>query len=176
MNDHTAPLPDGITFAQFHEALAAGKLRIKLIKDRHPELKGYLALGSQNEQTEADNDLPRMIEEFPDLFHDSVIKTRAKNHVCNLRIAEKSYENAKLGQRSKISEVIKVLKEGIQDISRNLVVNGNCRIEIRFRHLDYALIWKLQSDEGVDRDLTPQTRASIRIVLGTLSRFAHVQP
>jgi hypothetical protein len=33
------------------------------------------------------------------------------------------------------------------------------------------LVWKLQADELVDRNLTPQTKASIRIVLGTLAHF-----
>jgi hypothetical protein len=46
------------------------------------------------------------------------------------------------------------------------------RVELRFDHLDYALIARLQADELVDRELTPQTRASIRIVLGTLAAFA----
>jgi hypothetical protein len=35
----------------------------------------------------------------------------------------------------------------------------------------HELIRQLQSDEMVDRELTPQTRASIRIVLGSLSSF-----
>ena len=35
-----------------------------------------------------------------------------------------------------------------------------------------ALIRQLQSDELVDRELTPQTAASIRIGLATLSAFA----
>jgi hypothetical protein len=43
------------------------------------------------------------------------------------------------------------------------------QVEIRFDSLNYELIHVLQTDELVDRQLTPQTRASIRIVLGTLS-------
>ena len=42
-------------------------------------------------------------------------------------------------------------------------------LELRFRKLDYPLIWKLQTDPLVDTNLTPQTQASIRIVLGTLA-------
>lgn len=37
--------------------------------------------------------------------------------------------------------------------------------------LEYALIAHLQADDLVDRELTPQTRASIRIVLGSLAAF-----
>lgn len=42
----------------------------------------------------------------------------------------------------------------------------------RFDHLDHVIKARLQSDELVDRDLTLQTRASIRIVLGRLADFA----
>jgi hypothetical protein len=45
-------------------------------------------------------------------------------------------------------------------------------VEIRFNDLTYDLVWKLQKDDLVDRDLTPQTKASICIVLGTLAQFA----
>lgn len=47
-----------------------------------------------------------------------------------------------------------------------------CQVELRFHELKFDLIWKLQVDDCVDRDLTPQTRASIRIVLGTLASLS----
>jgi len=49
--------------------------------------------------------------------------------------------------------------------------NEKTQIEIRFKDLNYELIWKLQADDLIDRNLTPQTKASIQIVLGTLARF-----
>lgn len=53
-----------------------------------------------------------------------------------------------------------------------LKFDGSVQVELRFHDLDYDLIWKLQSDDLVDRELTLRTRASIRIVLGTVSRFS----
>ena len=47
-----------------------------------------------------------------------------------------------------------------------------CQVEIRFNDLNYNLVWKLQVDDLIDRNLTPQTKASIQIVLGTLAHFA----
>ena len=44
-----------------------------------------------------------------------------------------------------------------------------------FQSLDYELIWKLQIDELVDVCRTPQTKASIKIVLGTLWGFGSVK-
>lgn len=57
------------------------------------------------------------------------------------------------------------------EFAETLEFDGVTEVEIRFSNLDYDLIWKLQADELVDRKLTPQTKASIRIVIGTLSGF-----
>jgi len=49
--------------------------------------------------------------------------------------------------------------------------DGQAQVEIRFNDLKFDLVWKLQADDLVDRNLTPQTKASIQIVLGTLAQF-----
>ena len=51
--------------------------------------------------------------------------------------------------------------------------DGQSQVEMRFSELNYKLIWQLQTDELVDRQLTPQTKASIRIVLGKVEQFAN---
>lgn len=58
-----------------------------------------------------------------------------------------------------------------QELANDLEFDGESQVEVRFHHLDFELIGKLQTDDLADRDLTPQTKASIRIVLGTISRF-----
>ncbi|PIR20585.1 MAG: hypothetical protein COV45_05140 [Deltaproteobacteria bacterium CG11_big_fil_rev_8_21_14_0_20_47_16] len=50
----------------------------------------------------------------------------------------------------------------------DIVYLDNVCIELRFTSLAYELIWLLQKDPLVDRALTPQTHASIRIVIGTV--------
>jgi hypothetical protein len=64
------------------------------------------------------------------------------------------------------------LKDQFANLADELGYDGNCQVEVRFDAFEYELLWQLQSDELVDRALTPQTRASIRIVLGTISQFA----
>ena len=59
----------------------------------------------------------------------------------------------------------------LDQLAARLKYDAQCQIEIRFNDLNYDLAWKLQTDDLVDRDQTPQRKASIRIVLGTLSRF-----
>lgn len=67
---------------------------------------------------------------------------------------------------------VKEWKEQFESLSEPLEFNGCVQAEIRFNQLDYELIAKLQADDMIDRELTPQTRASISIVLGTLGHFA----
>ena len=70
-------------------------------------------------------------------------------------------------------------EKAIQPVIKALAARGRelrfvpeIQIEIRFHVLRYALVWALQSNPLVDRELTPQTRASIRIVLGTLDHLS----
>lgn len=176
MNGHTEPLRCGIPFAKLQDALTAGKLRFTQLKDRHPGLKGYLVLCAPSGQIDIDVDLPRMLEDLPDLFLDNAVKTQARDLVRELRLVEKKKDEAETEQRPALQKRIEVLNECIRNMSRNFAVNGSCPIEIRFHHLNYPLIWKLQADDLIDRELTPQSRASIRIVLGTLSRIANLSP
>ncbi len=60
----------------------------------------------------------------------------------------------------------------LNDILKQLDFDESCQVELRFNDLRFDLVSKLQLDELVDRDLTPQTKASICIVLGTLAKFA----
>ena len=70
----------------------------------------------------------------------------------------------------------KIWKARFEDLTLPLEFKASVQAELRFHNLDHSLIWKLQSDELIARHLTPQTKASIRIVLGTLSHFAGITP
>ena len=101
-----------------------------------------------------------MIAEFPALMVDG----HAKNLMLGflkVPLPEKSAETNKAEWAARF-----------QQLARDLEFDGNAQVTLVFHDLDYDLIWKLQADELVDSQLTPQTRASIRIVLGTLAHFA----
>jgi len=67
--------------------------------------------------------------------------------------------------------LVKQLTEKLDQLALRLRYDAQCQIEIRFSKLDYDLVWKLQVDDLVDRNLTVKSKASIRIILGTLSQF-----
>jgi len=71
-----------------------------------------------------------------------------------------------------LSEFPAMVAMAVEDGTHQCKYDGNTQVEIRFNDLKYDLIWKLQADNLVDRNLTPQTKASIQIVLGTLAQFA----
>jgi hypothetical protein len=63
----------------------------------------------------------------------------------------------------------KVWEDRFQKLAKALEFKVETQIEIRFKSLDYGLVWMLQADELVNRTLTSQSKASIRIVLETIS-------
>jgi hypothetical protein len=145
---------------QFHAAIKAAQERFSLIRKKHPGLKGYLVIALAGGQTGIGSSEKEILKECPTL----AVNNQAKaDLVAFLKIKEP--KDASDAEKKR-------LKEQYQHLAEALSFNGNHQVEIRFSSLSYELVWQLQSDELVDRDLTPQTQASIRIVLGTLSAFA----
>jgi hypothetical protein len=52
-------------------------------------------------------------------------------------------------------------------LKASLAIDRNCHFEFRFHHPAYDLLRNLQSEAAPDRTLTPQTKVSISIALGT---------
>lgn len=145
---------------RFHAAVKAAKDRFSQLKEKHPALKGYLVLSIPGKQAGIGSSPSEILDALPALIADDDAK-EAYAACLDQQLPKDASESQK--QRA---------KERQEELSRSLNYDGRVRVEIRFDHLDYALIDRLQSDELVDRELTPQTPASIRIVLGTLAAFA----
>lgn len=101
-----------------------------------------------------------MLKEFPNVLMDGGEKTRMLDL---LKIPQSNDASAAEKER---------WQKQFQRLAEDLRYDGNTRLELRFKDLDYDLVWKLQNDDMVNRDLTPRTKASIRIVLGTIHHFA----
>lgn len=97
-----------------------------------------------------------------------VIDDAAKASLLNLRSRQSETKTGPAAERR--------MKDQMEHLASQLTYDDKCQVEIRFNDLNYNLVWKLRADDDlVDRNLTPQTRASIRIVLGTLARFDETQ-
>ncbi len=148
--------------SQLQNAVSAAQQRFALIQQKYPNLKAYLVLSSPIGQTKIENTPVQILSEFPGLIIDDKFKAGV------LRLLEL------MESKEKDDPKRKRLQKQTEQIAGKLKFNCDetCQVEIRFHDLNYDLIWQLQADELVDQSLTPQTKASIRIVLGTLINFA----
>lgn len=161
---------------QLKSALAEANRRFRLLAEKHPDLGGpidalqkkrkapiaYLVFSSNRGQAEIGSSPAKILEEFAAMVVESQAKASAMPIVARLKDLKDV-----TGAAPEISQLRKLL----EPIAAQLEYDPQSQIELRFHHLNYELIWKLQSDDLVDRKLTPQTKASIRIVLGTLAEF-----
>lgn len=148
-----------LNYDQLQVAVAAARRQFELLKKKYPNLKAHLVLSSPGGQIEIDSSPAHILDHFPAMIMDDANKAQALklNEPLKLEIATGA-EAAHL-------------KKQLDQLSPKFKYDGTCQIEIRGSDLKYDLIWKLQTDDLVDRRLTPQTKASIRIVLGTLAHF-----
>ena len=151
-----------LNYEQLQAAANAAGQHFKLIRQKYPAIKAYLVYSSTAGQVVLGSAPAQILDEFPAMIFDDANKTRA----------------LPLLERSKIdslpaSEKMRVNEE-LANIGRRFEFEGQCQVELRFSELNYKLIWQLQTDELVDRELTPQTKASIRIVLGTVEQISRL--
>lgn len=149
-----------LDFDQLQTATAGANRHFALIRKKYPELRMYLVLSLPSGQVRIGSSPKEILKELPAL----VVNNAAKALIFDLL---KTPESKDASDAEK-----KRLKEQFENLAAELSYDGNCQVEIRFDAFEYESLWQLQSDELVDRALTPQTRASIRIVLGTISQFA----
>jgi len=147
---------------QLQVAIAESIRHFSLIRKKYPDLKAYLVLSLLGRQTNIDSSPEDILYEFPGLVIDDENKTRMQDFLREPRPKQSEKKEREQWEKK------------LQELSLKLKYVGKIQVEIRFKELKYELIWKLQADDLVNRDLTPQTKASIRIVLGTLSHFSRI--
>lgn len=145
--------------AQLQNAVAAANRQFSLIRKKYPGLKAYLVFSLPGEQVKIGSSPQDILEEFPSMVADTAAKSRML-HFLKEPLPEKPTDAQQ-----------KQWEKRFHELSEDLEYDGNVRVEIRFHNLNYELIWKLQSDDLVNRELTPQTKASIRIVMGRIAGF-----
>ena len=102
-----------------------------------------------------------------------IVDSRQKEKTVTLVQSIVSLEKEKkdnVNAKETVAEKIKQLKNDLSQMIDELVLRDDTFVEIRFdeKKVNLPLIYELQKDELVSRMHTPQTKASIRIVLGTL--------
>ena len=135
----------------------------KKLKDKYQSLFGYLVFSSPRGQCELTTDLAKILNSFPKMIADC--KQKDKGLQLLQKINDIEAENKKSSANAKS---IEKLRQQLDEIANNLEVHEDTFVEIRFKGIDYNMLTELQKDELVSQEHTPQTKASIRIVLGTI--------
>ncbi|CAN5742503.1 hypothetical protein BH11VER1_BH11VER1_09020 [soil metagenome] len=152
-----------LTHSQLQIAISRAKRHFAKIQIKYPELKAYLVLSLAEGQVAIDSSPLEILKEFPAMILDD----SAKGNLLH-RLKKPNPDASSDVEKAR-------LKEQLNDLIRILKYHEKCQFEIRFHDLKYDLVWKLQVDDLINRGLTPQTRASIRIVLGTLAYFVEIE-
>jgi hypothetical protein len=119
----------------------------KQIKAKYPKADGKLHLAFKGEFVGLNESFGSIIKNNHYVFAESEAKEKA-------RALFKANKDAP--------------EEEFKKILQNAPLNSHCEISVIWGDLDYDLIAQLQIEPLVDQNLTPKTRASIRIVLGVI--------
>jgi len=151
-----------LNLIQLQTAVASAKRQFDLIRKKHPQMKAFLVISLPGGQTEIDSTPAQILGSFPLM----VVNDSNKGAALNLL-----HRHEKLELEAKTGQELRLMRDQFEQLLSQLRYDETCQVEIRFNDLIFDLVWKLQLDDLVNRDLTPRTKASICIVLGTLAQF-----
>lgn len=149
-------------------AVKAAKQILKSLSEKYEsgglfkELKPWLVFSSRLGQVEIDASFEKQITEFPEMFVDDTSKAAA------LEILKK----IKASQRGSGGKELQTLSTQLAKLKSDVSYLADVTIALRFTSLVFELIWLLQRDPLVDRNLTPTRKASIRVVIGTIGNLS----
>ena len=144
----------------------ANKL-FKKIMPRYDKLKGYLVFSSTTGQCNITTDPIEILRQFPEMVEDSDNKKFGLKLIEQISLLEKDKKDVSQSTRDKIEK----LSRDLNKFKDSVVVRKETFIEIRFSQHTLEQIFEMQKDPLVSQIYTPQSRASIRIVLGTLDEI-----
>ena len=148
-------------------AVKHAKVLFKKIMDKYDQLGGYLVLSSETDQCNISDDPTIILKILPDLIEDS----ENKKFVLDLieQISQLEKDKQAISQTS-LNKLAKLTKD-LNTFKDNLIVKKDTFVEIRFSKQNLEQIFEMQKDPLVSQEHTPQSRASIRIVLGPLEEL-----
>ena len=148
-------------------AVATAEQALKQIRGEFPGLKPYLVFSSPHGQALVGNSLAGILLEYPAMCMDTPALGEAKELVRALERLQINPSSSQDPAKDRLR-----LEHRLAALEPDIVFGDDVQVELRFESLKYEQIFALQSHALVDRERTPQTRASIRIVLGTLKELS----
>jgi len=135
-------------------------------------MEGYLVLSSMYGQCKLTDDPLEILINFPAMISESEYKDKVSKLRETVQDLETQLKYASPGKMKKeIQEKIKKASLNLNANLNKIEFKGDTFIEIRFEKPILDLIFELKRDPLVSQVHTPQSQASIRIVLGTLEEL-----
>lgn len=153
-----------IPHEQLVQVVANAESRLAALREKHPKLGAYLVFFLRGDQIGIRSTGSEILKAIPKMILDGPPKAGLKTH-----LKKKPKKDAK-------ESVQEAWREKLEELEKQLTYNPEGRVELRFPNLNYEIIDQLRTDPLVDQGLTPQTRASIRIVLGSLEGLLASNP
>jgi hypothetical protein len=159
---------------ELRAAVVAAEQIEKAIKQKYPSYRGWLVLSTPCGQVEAGASVEEILKTFPAMILDDAHKAECREIRAAIERLEAEADTVRepspqAAAKAKLEELRRRLTVTAQELEFDPAV----QVEIRFKELKYEeVVWPLQQDPLVDRLRTPQTRASIRIVIGTIGELA----
>ena len=145
---------------QLGQVVANAEDRLAALREKYPKLKAYLVFFLRGNQIGIRSSGGEILAAISGMFENNPARASLQKHYKG-----KPKKDAKESAREAWSEKLKALEKKLSYIPE-------ARVELRFPNLNYEIIDQLRADPLVDRELTPQTRASIRIVLGKIEELS----
>ncbi len=149
-----------LTYSELQSATTVAKKRLSEIKGEFPSLEAHLVFALKGQQTGIGSSPDSLLKEFPSMAVDDEAAAALRGHLKKAPGNDASQSKKDTWQDT-LSQLNPLLK-----------YHGHIPVELRFGNLDYTIIDQLRSHPLVDQKLTPQTRASICITLGTIEQLA----
>ena len=164
-------MPVGI--GELRAAVVAARRIENEIKQKYLAYRGWLVLSTPHGQVEVGASVEEILKTFPGMILDGPRKAQCQALRAAIEqletLADTVREASRQAERKAIMAKLEELRKRLSKAAQGLEFDPAVQIEIRFKELKYQeVVWPLQQDPLVDRLRTPQTRASIRIVLGTI--------
>jgi len=143
------------------------------LKSKYPTLDAKLVITSGYGQSELTTDGVALFDRVASMFTNSYERKELLILFDTYKDLQRRNSDLKL---SYVKEIAVQLQDRIRILLDTAEIVETSQINLIFGELDYDLISKLQVDPLVDRTLTPQTAASIKISLGSLQRLRSWRP
>ena len=132
----------------------------KKIMDKYDQLNGHLVLSSETDHYNISDDPTAILKSLPSLIEDSENKrfvSGLTEQISQLEKDKQAMSQTSLNKLAKLTHDLNTFKDTF--------------VEIRFSKQNLEQIFAIQEDPLVSQKHTQQSRASIRIVLGTLEEL-----